>query len=313
MVPRRKGAELSDRGKINTWKMRWSKPSSSANLSSVVNATDLQSDFQPPTPGPNFTFDFAVKIEGKSPIMDDYYNDPQADFILISSDNIAFKVHKYHLLSESPVFRDMCSMVGSSFASPTLNLTDTTFETARVIRLFLDFLQKRSPPDPSRETVVTTRLLIQFVDKYDCQLVSHAMKAYARRFFDLGTVGPDDLFILGSNFDDVEYCAEAIRRSGFIVFSSGGTIEGLGSGWSTKEENSHGHIGRPTEDASVLDVRAWRVEEIAKVPPKYLAALMRASIDFEFSVPFEELEVDEWDNMAKEFTELMNYEKESKK
>ncbi|KAK8861261.1 hypothetical protein IAR55_002080 [Kwoniella newhampshirensis] len=250
------------------------------------------------------------QIESKNqPTPDEVYNDRNADFTLISSDSVSFKIHKYHLLSESTVFRDMLSVPRFSLRVPTVTLTDPTFETARVLRLFLDFLQKRSPPEPSPEVLVTLRLLIRFVDKYDCQLVSYALRFYSKKLFSVKSIGCDSLFILGSNLGDIEYCAEAIRNGKHLVWQPASSNSEFSEQWTTPEEQRLGTIGPEYEGASMFDVRTWTVSNIAKIPPKFLAALMRASLRVD-AQKWENADIkpDDWEVMAKEFIRLMRYE-----
>ncbi|WVF67051.1 hypothetical protein IAT40_001794 [Kwoniella sp. CBS 6097] len=83
--------------------------------------------------------------ETPEPKFDEVYKNPEADLILVSSDDVSFKIFKYHLQSCSPVFRGMIAALGSANESlPTVTFTDPQIECAAVIRLFLDIVQ--APP-----------------------------------------------------------------------------------------------------------------------------------------------------------------------
>ncbi|WVQ95656.1 hypothetical protein IAU59_002754 [Kwoniella sp. CBS 9459] len=87
-----------------------------------------------------------VKTESSSPpepaappTIDDTnrpYQFEDSDITLVSSDGLHFKIHSYHLMAASPVFRDMLT-VGKGSSEQTVQLTDTKFETSSIVALFL--------------------------------------------------------------------------------------------------------------------------------------------------------------------------------
>ncbi|OWZ61712.1 hypothetical protein AYX15_06088 [Cryptococcus neoformans] len=153
------------------------------------------------------------------PVMDTVWCDPAAEIVLVSSDNVAFHVPAYHILSQSIALRDAIQ-IDSTFSSShtpfssspvTIHFSDEECETSDAIRLFLflisphplpptspsqspsfphlhSHLHSSSPPSTlddyihSHPTTITLHLLstLLFLQKYDCPLALSFLVAHLR-------------------------------------------------------------------------------------------------------------------------------------
>ncbi|WVQ81014.1 hypothetical protein IAT38_003121 [Cryptococcus sp. DSM 104549] len=112
--------------------------------------------------------------------VDEVWNDPAADIVLVSSDNVAFRVPGYHLISQSVVLRDALQINSTlptstppSSSSPlTIHLTDEDCETSESLRLFLHLISTGDLTSfiaTHQRTIVRALLsTILFLQKYDC-------------------------------------------------------------------------------------------------------------------------------------------------
>lgn len=153
------------------------------------------------------------------PAVDTVWCDSSAEIVLVSSDNVAFHVPAYHILSQSIALRDAIQ-IDSTFSSSrslsssspiTIHFSDEECETSDAIRLFLflisphplppaspsqspsfpqlhSHLHSSSPPSTlddyilSHPTTITLHLLstILFLQKYDCPLALSLLSAHLR-------------------------------------------------------------------------------------------------------------------------------------
>lgn len=94
--------------------------------------------------------------EAKKRLVDEVYNDKEADVVLVSSDNVAFQVHSFYLkaarsipvspiltsaLTSSPVFRGMLQG-GAGESAAEVVFTDEKLEKASTLGLLLDIIRK---------------------------------------------------------------------------------------------------------------------------------------------------------------------------
>ncbi|WOO80593.1 uncharacterized protein LOC62_03G004119 [Vanrija pseudolonga] len=142
------------------------------------------------------------------------------DFTLISSDNVRFRVDGVHLFSPSAVFRAAADL---NPRDRTARFTDTEYETASVVKNFLDFVVKFRTSQfkeqhrrmyISREGVSPFVQLARFLHKYDSRVelrrllyvfgkeVGHSYDLYAR-----------DSFIIAALAGDVNACSDAIEAT----------------------------------------------------------------------------------------------------
>ncbi|KIR37494.1 hypothetical protein I352_00811 [Cryptococcus deuterogattii MMRL2647] len=153
------------------------------------------------------------------PVVDTVWCDPSAEIVLVSSDNVAFHVPAYHILSQSIALRDAIQ-IDSTFSSShspsssspiTIHFSDEECETSDAIRLFLflisphplpqsssslspffshlhSHLHSSSPPSTlddyilSHPTTITLHLLstLLFLQKYDCPLPLSLLTSHLR-------------------------------------------------------------------------------------------------------------------------------------
>ncbi|KAI9632494.1 uncharacterized protein MKK02DRAFT_30291 [Dioszegia hungarica] len=79
--------------------------------------------------------------EAKKRLVDEVYNDKEADVVLVSSDNVAFQVHSFYLKAASPVFRGMLQG-GAGESAAEVVFTDEKLEKASTLGLLLDIIRK---------------------------------------------------------------------------------------------------------------------------------------------------------------------------
>ncbi|OCF33664.1 hypothetical protein I316_04738 [Kwoniella heveanensis BCC8398] len=102
------------------------------------------------------------------------YQFGDSNVTLISSDNIRFKVHTFHLMAASAVFRNMLSIGKNGHQGPEVRLTDKAIESSWVISLFLRTCYGHSLPHYA--DVEDGYLgLIAFIDKYDCKVARESL------------------------------------------------------------------------------------------------------------------------------------------
>ncbi|TYJ52015.1 hypothetical protein B9479_007391 [Cryptococcus floricola] len=116
--------------------------------------------------------------EPGEPEVDDIWNDESAEVVLVSSDNVAFWVPGYHIMSQSTALRDALQ-INTTLPSPAPNkepiritLTDDDCETSSALRFFLHLSTHGSPssllPKHPKEIVKMTLEGMLFMRKYDC-------------------------------------------------------------------------------------------------------------------------------------------------
>nr|XP_031857361.1 uncharacterized protein CI109_007225 [Kwoniella shandongensis]KAA5524433.1 hypothetical protein CI109_007225 [Kwoniella shandongensis] len=251
-----------------------------------------------------------VEVENE-PKMDEVHSDAEADLILISSDYVAFKVYKYHLISASPVFRHMLLSSGRSNGDTDaadkeddrIVLTDTFFEVSGVVRLFLDLLQSNKWPEPTSNDIDYLFPLFSFLDKYERGLVRHAAfrVAYDILKSKSANISPHHLFILGSDMDDTHYCADAILMMVGKVWVSNTDDKGRKVDrwfWGSSGVKT---VEAPPNGSNVMDPRFWDARELAAMQPLHLLALMRATTKYDLTSGTKM----DWNGLADEFLRIM--------
>ncbi|ODN75749.1 hypothetical protein L202_05761 [Cryptococcus amylolentus CBS 6039] len=120
--------------------------------------------------------------EPGEPEVDEIWNDESADVVLVSSDNVAFWVPGYHIMSQSTALRDALQ-INTTLPSPSslptpnkepirITLTDEDCETSSALRFFLHLSTHGSPssllPKYPKEIVKMMLEGMLFMRKYDC-------------------------------------------------------------------------------------------------------------------------------------------------
>ncbi|KAL1411747.1 hypothetical protein Q8F55_002714 [Vanrija albida] len=198
------------------------------------NANKRKSDTPPPSTRPRRT---NTPVE---PTIVDDKDWTTGDFTLISSDNVRFRVDSMTLFVSSPVFREASELTSGD---KVVHLTDPDFETAAVLRAFLNFVLKfrfpivtihkgkRFYPAPWLRFPSSVLKLGSFMNKYECH-VDLLRLHYVLKTEHNANTNPGysrDLFILSAMSKNVEGCAFAIRHSNATLVGDRNNANGSNS------------------------------------------------------------------------------------
>ncbi|KAK4689204.1 hypothetical protein P7C73_g892, partial [Tremellales sp. Uapishka_1] len=223
---------------------------------------------------------------------DKTYQSDDADLLLISSDDVVFKVHSYMLKAASSAFRDTLAIGTTSKSTdgtlPEMQLSDTSIEKATVVKSFLDIVYGGTPSTADLKVIETIGPISQLLKKYDCVRDLRTIGLLLRA--SVGTdISPDTAFSVAAVVDDVETCVCAIRKSGSWRWNKG------------DDEGNDFRLG--VKGALWLDLTAAPLRIFDEIPSRYLVALGRASRKSKSLVPG----AAEWDKVACEFGRLLGH------
>ncbi|WWD08745.1 hypothetical protein V865_006858 [Kwoniella europaea PYCC6329] len=195
----------------------------------------------------------------QSSSVDDQYNDPKADLILVSSDGIGFKVQSIYVRAASKILNDKClALVSSLSPIPTIDFEDRSIERATTIRFLLDF-SMAIYPSPNTN-----------------------FWALAKRYSENGEI-PLIVFVLGASLGDIQLCCDAIM-DGDESHEKGMDdppewYDHTGDDVVDKDNLNEGDDGVEDDDnlSSTMDPTTWKTQDIQHIPARYLAGLLRAS------------------------------------
>ncbi|WVQ95654.1 hypothetical protein IAU59_002752 [Kwoniella sp. CBS 9459] len=162
------------------------------------------------------------EMSASTPKVDDTNKDYQfkdSDITLISSDKYHFKVHSYHLMAASTVFRDMIAIDPHKSMALEVILTDTEFETGTILSLFFHMCYGERLPHYSSHYTAYKRL-IRFLDKYDCKSGTEILRTsiYTWSTMDQDKLQPGYVFTLACHIDDEKLAKRAITLAGGWVW-----------------------------------------------------------------------------------------------
>ncbi|WWC59890.1 uncharacterized protein I303_102452 [Kwoniella dejecticola CBS 10117] len=149
------------------------------------------------------------------PQIDEVYQDAEAEYTLVSSDNIAFKVHRHHLFLSS-VFKDMVDALDPSCT--TISPTDEYMEEADTIRYFLDICHHKATA-LIWDTYGVFRAVISFVKNYEIHLIEPFLRLQLQKHIE-GDGRARYCFILAAELADIECAARSIEKAGEMVFEN---------------------------------------------------------------------------------------------
>jgi hypothetical protein len=161
----------------------------------------------------------------------------------------------------SPVLRDIISQ---QIENITITFDDPKFETASVLRLFLDAIDgprtSASTPRPPREHMPSYDDLLTFADKWDCGAVTDLLLYRICRWVWLDGCGPVGYhlpwcFIIAARCDELQLCTRLIKQADW--------------GWGKESARVMG----VKEDFHPLDPKGWSVGMVKRLPADYLWAL----------------------------------------
>ncbi|WWD08743.1 hypothetical protein V865_006856 [Kwoniella europaea PYCC6329] len=215
------------------------------------------------------------------PGVDPSYNDPEADFMLVSSDNVAFKVQKFYLLAHSAIFRDMISSCSTSGETTNrLEFTDSQIEHSSTITIFLDIISSRAL-NLVRNSLGPFRDCILFCKKYDCEVLLTALRAHAVAFLDQ-YISRHYIFIIAAELDDIDLASRAISTVDEWHWPPDKVIPDPPR-WTTSgevEENKTSTSLGLTKGAGVLEITSWPIWKFKRVPLPYVIGLMKVGRKF---------------------------------
>ncbi|RXK41969.1 hypothetical protein M231_00690 [Tremella mesenterica] len=227
------------------------------------------------------------------------YNDSDADLILVSSDNVYFRVYSYYLKASSPVFRAMLELPDPSVQEqkvPRIELVDESSETADTLTAALDILHGKNFPDHIASYFFTLSVVVQFFQKYECTGALLDIRLLLQSWISAPGGGPAWLaFYLGAILDDVIVCSRAIRKAWPRSFTM------------IKDESAGALANKQgVAQGFVLDVDRWDLDMYTKSSPRITWALLRARRN-QKTVPQDQAG---WDSVAREFCDILGVEGE---
>ncbi|WVF68196.1 hypothetical protein IAT40_002961 [Kwoniella sp. CBS 6097] len=229
------------------------------------------------------------------------YQFSDSDITLISSDDLHFKIHSYHLMAASAVFRDMIALGKNSEASAEVRLTDSEIETSTVVVLFLDICYG-TPLPHYKDKQATYIKLVKFLDKYDCRSARITLKHSLHTLLDLSEPNsqrcPQTCFVVACVMDDIDLAKAALRKADTWRFFKYSSTEP-----SNHTEAERFRAYRPLPERSSLDLVAFRFDEFKQIPDDIKFALLRAihqgSTSFDYQTA-------NWSKIADSFEIILN-------
>ncbi|KAK4688151.1 hypothetical protein P7C73_g1957, partial [Tremellales sp. Uapishka_1] len=200
--------------------------------------------------------------------LDEYYRASDADLILISSDGVKFKVHKYHISSASSVLHNAMSIDTTTLDGelPSIQFCDSRIENALSIRFLLDIVYCRPPPVVPEIPLAYYDAAVGFTVKYECTLALQLFQHRLRHAVTENGANPIEVFVLAAKMDDALTCYLAFKH---------------GLMWSWDDEGTDGQwksndIKKCIKGATLFDCTAWSTDYFDRMPGEYMLALIRA-------------------------------------
>ncbi|EIW70109.1 hypothetical protein TREMEDRAFT_61871 [Tremella mesenterica DSM 1558] len=213
------------------------------------------------------------------------YNADDADLVLVSSDEIHFKVHSYYLKAASVVFRAMLDSPNLDAKKgdrplPTIYLTDNDIETAEVLEGALGIIYERPfPPDPA-EYRDELRKIIPLLRKYECDGTIARIRLLLHSWITYSNHGAWSAFLVSVAMDDIVTCARAMRRAGKCGLSGSSVLQGA------------------QKSTTVFDLGSLSLTTFSKIPGPTVWAILRATKSQPTST-------EGWNEIADQFLKLL--------
>ncbi|WVF68197.1 hypothetical protein IAT40_002962 [Kwoniella sp. CBS 6097] len=225
------------------------------------------------------------------------YQFEDSDITLISSDNLHFKVHSYHLLAASPIFRDMIKLGTEAEKTRQVPFTDDKIETGEIIRLFLDMCYGKDTENLTSDTLPPFSSLVLFLAKYDCLLWIRAVREVIMRGLINSTTSPDCAFDLAVLMEDSDLAASAIRLAGAWTH-----VVGTKKDTDQPKKKRRPKVLRSVHGGGVSLLTAVHYDFFTRIPDDYKFALLRASREAGMTLDQKKAP---WPSVAKKFKEVM--------
>ncbi|RXK36737.1 hypothetical protein M231_05972 [Tremella mesenterica] len=142
---------------------------------------------------------------------DEYYNDPSANVIFVSSDNVHFRVHGWNLKRHSQVFADMLTLPQSAPVENSHPPTVKPIEldvSSKILRPFLDLFHS-SLPSTLDFQLKELRALVDLCDRFETRSIK--IKALDA-FKPLADTDPISTFALAARHGHLELAKAAISH-----------------------------------------------------------------------------------------------------
>ncbi|WWC65203.1 uncharacterized protein I303_107817 [Kwoniella dejecticola CBS 10117] len=202
------------------------------------------------------------------------YQDPKADVVLVSSDEVYFKVHSYILKTASVVFEDM--LVIGDGNNEEIALTDPDFEDSQTVHSFLLVFQGKAIPELTKANDNLYLNLIHFATKYRIVSVMRQIVALTLKALMDGTVSPFTASRLAFTVGSPQLAAAAIANCGAWHHSLLQPKADQSDEDRAKERDRCFTAGNVI-GSSCLDPNSMSENKLNSIPEPYRWALMRAT------------------------------------
>ncbi|KAK4688893.1 hypothetical protein P7C73_g1232, partial [Tremellales sp. Uapishka_1] len=171
---------------------------------------------------------------------DERHNDPQADVILVSADDVYFRIHSWPMKRESGFVNDLYTVASQSPSAPI-----STDVSAKALRFFTNLVYSDSSPLMNM-SLDEIKEVLAVCDRLQCQRIEErVLKALGEQ----AGKDPWQIFIMASQRDDVELAKSALKAM----------------------ENT-------TARCPVENIKDLTAADIEAVDPRYLSALLASRL-----------------------------------
>ncbi|GMK58385.1 hypothetical protein CspeluHIS016_0504170 [Cutaneotrichosporon spelunceum] len=181
------------------------------------------------------------------------------DFEICSADGVRFRVPSCFVLASSPIFRDAH---GLNNGKHTITFTDSTFETAPVLRLWLQLVSQGHVTITS--TLPHFKELTLFLLKWEMESCLNNLSVHLEVAVRRKLVRPTEVFIVVANAGDVSLCHLVLTVFWQDTWPTATTSRSF-------TDRLRGKVGE-----NVWDPRYWSASFWEAVPQRYLFAMARA-------------------------------------
>ncbi|WVW80776.1 hypothetical protein I302_102762 [Kwoniella bestiolae CBS 10118] len=213
----------------------------------------------------------------------------ECNFVLISSDGVPFKIQRYHLMSHSPVFRDMMTIsseMGSKGGSKDksknneIQLCDEDTETFEVVSMFCKLISGEPLKHPEEDTDLANLICVHpFLVKYEAGQAMERLKLnlhkWAQGHPDIG-ISSSAFFFSGSFMDDLDLMVSVLKGEDRWYYTQPGQKgDNTKGGYDLDEFLSSPECGGVV-GTDVLNIGSMHYKIFCSIKDKYKFALLRS-------------------------------------
>ncbi|KAK6906573.1 hypothetical protein I204_00618 [Kwoniella mangroviensis CBS 8886] len=232
-------------------------------------------------------------------LFDDHSRDFQfedSDVTIRTSDDVTFKIHRFHLMAVSAVFCDMMA-IGKG-QNEELCLTDESFEDASTIGKFLYFCYGKSLPAPATKEHTPYQKLINLCNKYECPGVLAHLEALVYKWYIEDCLCPRNVFVLGYSLNQPKLAIYGITHAGNWQWSE--TSMDITEAEKTKSKDRTAVISSVI-GCSALDPSGLTYHDFVDIPDAWKFPLVRATWG---KIKDGELSKTDWKKIAEDFERI---------